>query len=517
MIARATRRLIFSIGLIIVCVGLGVAQDAGQVVRVSVGFNTLKNTNSATMSEATRAEVDRLSRMAQEANAAGKYGDALKHLYHGMAVMRGQPWTPARALAAALSVKLERAVIEPSQTLGLDLSQVFSLDEKLDGQLTGTVALLKMQGDDSIKVLKTLDSFDPDLVSYPARVQVTVPDVADGNYRLSVKIQPPGEGAEAIVKNSTIHIERGLVAQIAAARARLTKIEKKLKPGSRDALLAALPSADYRLSLSDLANAGTINFDRIDFRAELKDAVAMLDDLDRGRDPLAARRGDFKKAYRSKVDNTIQPYRIFVPAGYDRAKAHPLIIALHGMGGDENSYFDAYANGAFKLEAEKRGYIVACPKGRQPASLYRGSAEQDVMDVLVEVRRVYNIDPDRVYLTGHSMGGFGTWSVAMHHPEVFAALAPVAGGGNPNELSKIVQIPELVVHGDADMTVRVESSRMMVEAARRLGIEVKYIEVPKGSHVNVVVPTFKDVFDWFDAHRRKPSDAKAAAAGSKTK
>jgi len=116
-----------------------------------------------------------------------------------------------------------------------------------------------------------------------------------------------------------------------------------------------------------------------------------------------------------------------------------------------------------------------------------------------------------VYLTGHSMGGFGTWAIAMHHPEVFAALAPVAGGGNPLDLSKIIQIPELVVHGDADMTVRVESSRTMVEAAKKLGIEVKYIEVPKGSHINVVVPTFKDVFDWFDAHRRKAADAKAAA------
>ena len=511
MIARATRRLLFAIVLLLVSVGLGLAQDAGQVLRVSVGFNTLKNTNSATMSEATRAEVDRLSKSALDANVAGKYGEALKHLYHGMAVMRGQPWTPARALAAALSVKLERAVIEPSQTLGLDLGQLFSLDEKLEGRLTGTISLLKMQGDDPVKLLKTLDAFGPDLVANPARLQVTAPDVPDGNYRLSVKIQPPGDGAEPMVKNSTIHVEKGLVTEIAAARARSAKIEKKLSAGRQGAMIAALATADYRLSLSDLANAGTINFDRIDFRAELKDATAMLDDLEAGRDPLAARRGDFKRAYRSK-DSALQPYRIFVPAAYDKSKAQPLIIALHGMGGDENSYFDAYANGAFKVEAEKRGYIVACPKGLQPASMYRGPAEQDVMDVLAEVRRVYNVDPDRIYLTGHSMGGFGTWSVAVHHPEIFAAIAPVAGGGNPLELSKIVQIPELVVHGDADMTVRVESSRTMVEAAKKLGIEVKYIEVPKGSHVNVVVPTFKDVFDWFDGHRRKASEARSAGA-----
>jgi hypothetical protein len=84
-----------------------------------------------------------------------------------------------------------------------------------------------------------------------------------------------------------VHIEKGLVSQIAAAKARLTNIEKKLKSGSQDALLAALPSADYRLSLSDLANEGTINFDRIDFRAELNEASSMLKDLDAGRDPLS--------------------------------------------------------------------------------------------------------------------------------------------------------------------------------------------------------------------------------------
>ena len=134
----------------------------------------------------------------------------------------------------------------------------------------------------------------------------------------------------------------------------------------------------------------------------------MLDSPSAGTDPFAARRGEFKKAYLSKVDNSLQPYQIFVPSGYDKSKAFPLVIALHGMGGDENSYLTVYGQSAFKIEAEKRGYIVACPKGRKPVSMYVGDAEKDVMDVLAEVRRAYNINADRIYLTGHSMGGFGT-------------------------------------------------------------------------------------------------------------
>ena len=182
------------------------------------------------------------------------------------------------------------------------------------------------------------------------------------------------------------------------------------------------------------------------------------------------------------MDQTLQPYRLFIPLSYDGSKPFPLIIALHGMGGDENSYFDEYGPGAFKVEAEKRGYIVLCPKGRLPASMYLGSAEKDVLDVIAEGQRAYRIDVNRIYLTGHSMGGFGTWSVAMNHPQVFAALAPVAGGGDPMGMSKIAHIPQLVVHGDNDQIVSVERSRLMVEAAKKLNVELKYLEIPGGDH-----------------------------------
>ncbi|HYV06491.1 MAG TPA: prolyl oligopeptidase family serine peptidase, partial [Blastocatellia bacterium] len=293
------------------------------------------------------------------------------------------------------------------------------------------------------------------------------------------------------------------------------KTESALKAKRQDALVAGLATAQYRIELFQLARAGEINFDRTDFREALKEAGTLLDAFAAGNDPFASRRGEFKKAYLSKADNTLQPYQIFVPSGYDKAKPVPLVIALHGMGGDENSYLSYYGQGAFKVEAEKRGYIVACPKGRKPASMYIGDAERDVMDVLVEVRRAYNIDPDRIYLTGHSMGGFGTWSIAMNHPDVFAALAPISGGSTPANMSKIAHIPQIVVHGDKDPTVPVERSRVMVEAGKKLGAEIKYIEVPGGDHGNIVTPNFPAVFDWFDSHKRKIANAAAASSGSK--
>jgi predicted esterase len=519
MISKLTaRRFVLSAAFLIACCAIGLAQDSGQVLRVSVGYGTLKNTAAvmARLTPETRAEVDRLGEMARAANGEGKYGDALKHLYHAMALMRGAEWTPARALGSAIVVKLDRAMLDPGDRVGVRISQMYSLDEKLSAQLAGSISLLKLRGDETVKELKAVDSIDPDFIAHPLSSEVVVPDVEAGNYRIAVRVEIPG--GEPIVKYTTVHIERGLATDFAAARARAVKILESLKARHKDALIAAVPSAEYRISLFELAQTGEINFDRLDFRAQLREATTLLDGLAAGTDPFATSRGEFKKAYRSKVDSTLQPYQVYVPAAYDKSKMFPLVIALHGMGGDENSIFQAYAQGAFKTEAEKHGYIVACPKGRKPASMYIGDAEKDVMDVIAEMRRDYTIDPDRIYLTGHSMGGYGTWSVAMNHPDVFAALAPISGGANnPAAMSKIAHIPQLVVHGDKDPTVPVERSRVMVAEGKKLGAEIKYIEVPGGDHGSVVAPNFLAVFEWFDTHKRKAGAAAAAASGSKNK
>src|SRR5262245_21292986 len=264
-----------------------------------------------------------------------------------------------------------------------------------------------------------------------------------------------------------------------------------------------LAPVQYAVSMLDLANNAQINLSQIDIKAELAFAASLIEGVSRGENPLRSKTGDFRWAYRSTVDNELQPYRIYVPSTFDANKTYPLVVALHGMNGDENGIFTTYGDGIIKKEAESRGYIVVCPKGRNPASMYRGDAEKDVIDVLNEVRRDCHIDSNRSYLMGHSMGGYGTWSVAMSYPNEFAALAPISGGGSPYGLSKITDIPELVIHGDNDPTVNVTQSRQMVEAAKTLGIEIQYIEVAGGTHSSVVVPHIKDVFDWFDSHPRK--------------
>ncbi|MBA3442002.1 MAG: prolyl oligopeptidase family serine peptidase [Pyrinomonadaceae bacterium] len=520
MFKQILRRFILSFCVLIGSVAIAAAQDAGQVLRLTVGYNTLRNTVSLTAAQ--RAEVERLGESARAANKVGKYAEAMKHLHHAVTLMRGMAWTPSRALAAALIVTPDAIVLEPGQQVRVKLTQIFAVEELLNDKIAGSIALLKLEGDGVIKVLKTLDSVDADLMAHPVTTEITVPDVEDGNYRMMVMLKPTGKTTSETAaadsgeakKAITIHIERGLIAKVAAAKAKLAVVKNALNLKRQDSLLAALPSVEYRVLLSDFARTGGVSIERINFTREIREADEIIDALGKGRDPLATRRGDFRKAYRSAEDNTLQPYRVYIPSSYDTSKTYPLIIALHGMGGDENSYFDSYRDGAFKVPAEQRGYIVACPKGREPASMYRGAAERDVMDVIAEMKRAYRIDPDRVYLTGHSMGGFGTWAIAMNYPDIFAALAPVAGGGDPSSMSKIRHIPQLVVHGDADRTVPVMMSRIMVEAAKKLGAEVKYLEIPGGDHTKVAVMTFKDVYDWFDTHQRQKVKGKAAGTGT---
>jgi len=395
-----------------------------------------------------------------------------------MAVMRNAPWTPAVECATALEAKLDHTLIEPGRNVTVTLKAMYPCP-KVEPALTASVFL----ADESLASKLTIDPS-----ALPFTTRISVPARPAGDYALQVRLSGGAEAPTgAFVKPLPIHIE-ALSAEAEGLRKRLASIKKEN---------SASATAAYGLALYDLADRGDLNPHRYKFHEELAAANAILDALDAGRDPFAGRRGDLRKAYRSAVDRTLQPYRLFIPSAYDGSKPAPLVVALHGMGGDENSMFDSYANGLLKREADRLGMMVVCPKGRDSASMYRGSAEQDVLDVLAEVRRDYKVDSNRIYLMGHSMGAYGTWSVAMAHPDLFAALGPISGGGDTNGMVKIRTIPEYVVHGDTDHTVNVSQSRRMVEAGRAAGAPITYVEIPGGSHVGVAAPQFAPMLDFF--------------------
>jgi predicted peptidase len=229
--------------------------------------------------------------------------------------------------------------------------------------------------------------------------------------------------------------------------------------------------------------------------------------------------GDFKRHYLLDAASEILPYRMYVPSAYTGAQPFPLIVALHGLGGTEDSFFEGGSyGGVLPKLAEQHGYIVAAPLGYRVDGSYgwglgnppadpvtrrvQDLSEQDVMQVLQRVRQEYKIDESRIYLLGHSMGAIGTWKIAPKYSEIWAAIAPISGSGAPATLERIRQVPEIVVHGDNDPTVNVSGSRTMVARMQELGIEHKYIEVPGGVHSDVVAPNLAAVVEFFDAHRK---------------
>ena len=210
------------------------------------------------------------------------------------------------------------------------------------------------------------------------------------------------------------------------------------------------------------------------------------------------------------------PYRVYVPTKYKAGTPTPLVVALHGLGANEDSFFDSYQRVTPTL-AEQHGFLLAAPLGFRVDGFYGSRvmtgadaaaarrseySEQDVLEVLKRMRADYTVDADRIYLIGHSMGAIGTWALGAKYPDLWAALAPFSGLGAPATVARMQHIPQFVVHGDADPTVSVNGSRAMVAEMKKLGMEVTYIEVPGGNHGDVVVPNLPKAFEFLATKKR---------------
>jgi predicted esterase len=242
----------------------------------------------------------------------------------------------------------------------------------------------------------------------------------------------------------------------------------------------------------------------MDFEAELKRAETLLAAIRARRDPLASVTGDVHLAYRSDLDGMLMPYRIYVPPDYDKSKKYPLIMFLHGANCDENTFMGI---GVLQPAAKLHGYIVASINGRGPFSGYRkeNGAQKDLFDVMALMQKYYNIDDQRVYLTGHSMGGMGTWSVGLEYRDRFAALAPMAGTRSMPDLEAQLasgrKIPILITAGGLDKALPPEPAIQVYRKLKELGYPAKVVVYPEDNHQAVFTSSIPEVFAWFDAHK----------------
>ncbi|GMW03032.1 MAG: phospholipase [Candidatus Hydrogenedentota bacterium] len=185
----------------------------------------------------------------------------------------------------------------------------------------------------------------------------------------------------------------------------------------------------------------------------------------------------------SLVGNSEVAYSVYVPRDYSPEKEWPLVIFLHGMGergSDGLLQTEVGIGRAIRRNPERFHCIVAMPQC--PVTSVWPNRHDVIQAALDQSLVDYSIDKNRIYLTGLSMGGYGTWSFGAEHPEYFAALLPVCGGGDPAKAASLATIPIRVYHGASDSVVAPEKSREMVDAVKAAGGKIEYTEYPGVDH-----------------------------------
>jgi poly(3-hydroxybutyrate) depolymerase len=227
------------------------------------------------------------------------------------------------------------------------------------------------------------------------------------------------------------------------------------------------------------------------------------------------------KTYAFKAANAYVPYDLYISRQYRDDVPAPLLVALHPNSALPQTIL--LYQGLRQL-ADARGYIAVAPMGfttqggfgnpvrgggrRNPADPENIDelSEQDVLNVVAVMREDFNIDPKRIYLMGHSMGGGGTWHLGIKYPELWAALAPIAPsiGRSPNALEAIPHMPVILVQGALDPLVA--SSRVWAAKMKDLGMPYEYLEVPTANHISIIKgapETMQRIFDFFDRARKE--------------
>ena len=489
----------------------GSAQALPNVNLARVRYSTRKATVKP--DGPLKAEIDAVDAAIAEATRLGHTGEVRRQLAKGVTLLDGLPWTPALDLQASLVLRADRTIVDPRLSYAVRLEQIFRPAIELTPALSVAMRLMRRAAASGpqtapvpltlVRELGVFDGVSRDLRESPSLMELDLSGVADDTYLLEAELR---DGATAVATTALqLVVRRGLDAHLRALESAALTATPRVRADLRY-------PADYIRRV----NLGRVTLGSFNLAAELAAADAVAAGAKNGKDPFATRTGDFERHHWLDGANEVMPYRVYVPTTYAPSRAVPLVIALHGLGGTEDSFFESYAKLAPKL-AEQHGFLLAAPLGYRVDGFYGSPlmgasdvtakrrseySERDVLEVLRLMKAHYQVDESRIYLLGHSMGAIGVWALAAKYPDVWAAAVPFSGVGSPLLAERMKAIPQFVVHGDADPTVNVNGSRVMVTALQKLNAPVTYVEVPGGNHTDVVVPHLPQAFAFMAGQRK---------------
>ncbi|MBK8313632.1 MAG: dienelactone hydrolase family protein [Acidobacteria bacterium] len=500
--------------------GLLISQNHLDIETCTVRFRTVRNIANP-QGELAR-ELDQLAADVARAQGAGQTSEVRRLIAKGFTRLGGQPWTPRDEFKHGLILRTDSRVLDPAQPVVARLGQIYPAAYAPTKPFTLRVALHAVdrslqrlaQPGAEVKALGSYEALNRDWLDAPFGLVVNLSGVKEGGYLLVAELL---EGDQPFHKVwAGINVVPGYLTQRAEIERRLNAL--KARENSK-------LSVHYPFDFADKVNLGAMEPGNYNFSAELELSRQLLASLEAGKDPLYQATGSSKRHYLLKEANEVLPVRLYVPKGYDAQRKWPLIVALHGLGGTEETMLRR-DDGLLAKLADEHGYIVVTPLGFRVNGAYGQNAERmldparkrivtlseaDVLAALAMVRQEYRIDDDRTYLMGHSMGGNGTWYLGAKHAMQWAAIAPIAAGGmTPQQidLEALRQTPVFVSHGAKDMTALVERSRVMTARLKELGYTCEYFELADGTHESIVVPAMRQIFAFFDKHKRRSAAAK---------
>ena len=199
-------------------------------------------------------------------------------------------------------------------------------------------------------------------------------------------------------------------------------------------------------------------------------------------------------------------YLLFLPQDYEKKDRWPLMLFLHGAGERGDDLELVKKHGPPKIVETKKDFpfILVSPQCKS-----RRRWEPSALTALLDdVVARYKVDEDRIYVTGLSMGGFGTWSLAADTPDRFAAIVPICGGGEAYWTRQLVNLPVWVFHGAKDKVVPPERSETMVEALKKHGGSVKLTVYPEAGH-DAWTETYDnpELYEWLLQQKRGAKEA----------
>ncbi len=195
-------------------------------------------------------------------------------------------------------------------------------------------------------------------------------------------------------------------------------------------------------------------------------------------------------------------YLLYLPQDYEKQDAWPLLLFLHGAGerGTDLNLVKVHGPPMLIEEGKQFPFIVVspqCPKEKwwQP---------NELLALIDDVAKTHKVDQDRIYVTGLSMGGFGTWALAAYAPHRLAAIAPICGGGETYRTRLYPHLPTWVFHGGKDGAVPIARSQAMVDALKKAGGDVQFTIYPEAGH-NSWTETYNNpkLYEWFLSQKRQ--------------